>query len=264
MLRSRVRRGRARRQLLLGIGTTLALLGLWEVLARVEVLPEEIPPLSVIIGWLGGEVASGELWTSLGLTMWHWAAGLLIGAVAGISIGIAIGAIPLLQRLFQVPFELLRPIPSIVYLPLLILLFGGTSKTAIVCTAVGAFWPMMFQTYYGVRAIDPVAIETGRVFGLTRRQRLVSITLPSIVPFVATGVRISSSLALVVAVSVELIGGVPGLGADLGTYSTNGVYRGVYGIILVSGVLGLVLNLVLERTEARLLRWHVSHREVAS
>jgi ABC-type nitrate/sulfonate/bicarbonate transport system permease component len=78
----------------------------------------------------------------------------------------------------------------------------------------------------------------------------VAIMLPSIAPYVATGVRISSSLALVVAVSTELIGGVPGLGAQPAHYSQNAIYPAMYGILFLSGVLGLVLNVVLEGSSA--------------
>jgi ABC-type nitrate/sulfonate/bicarbonate transport system permease component len=86
--------------------------------------------------------------------------------------------------------------------------------------------------------------------------------LPSLLPYLATGVRISSSLSLIVAVSAELIGGVPGVGAEMAAAAQNGLYDAMYGWLVVSGILGLLLNAVLERTEKRLLRWHVSHRVV--
>ena len=167
-----------------------------------------------------------------------------------------------MQRLLNVPLEFLRPIPAIVYLPLLILVLGSRPQTAILLASLGAFWPLLFQSIYGVRAIDQQAIETGKVFGLSKRQRLWYIMLPSLLPYLATGVRIASSLALIVAVSIELVGGVPGLGADMAAASQNGLYDAMYGLLLVSGILGLLLNAVLERTEKRLLRWHVSHRVV--
>ncbi len=252
------------RATLLALGTTLALLVLWEVLARAGVLSSEIPPFTKVLDWLRGRVTTGAFWASVAQTMWHWAAGLCIGVVVGAAIGALTGAVPVLYRLLQLPLEFLRPIPSIVYLPILILVFGATSKTTIICTAVGATWPMLFQTFYGVRAVDPLTLDTGRMFGLAPRQRLVSIMFPSVVPFMATGLRISASLALIVAVSIELIGGVPGLGADLSIYSQYGFYPGMYGIILVAGLIGVAINLVLERAERRFLSWHVAHRVVQS
>jgi ABC-type nitrate/sulfonate/bicarbonate transport system permease component len=260
---SRGRAGAPTRLLIAG-GTTVGLLALWELLSRAGVLPDEVPPFSEVVSWLVDQLGVSSSWTALGQTLWHWFAGLIIGGFVGVVLGVTIGVVPFVQRLLNVPFEFLRPIPAIVYLPLLILVMGSRSQTAIVLACLGAFWPMLFQSIYGVRAIDQQAIETGKVFGLTPRQRLWNIMLPSVLPYLATGVRISSSLALIVAVSAELVGGVPGIGAEMAASSQNGLYDAMYGWLIVSGILGLALNFVLERTEKRLLRWHVSHRVVNS
>lgn len=257
-------RGWSPTRLLLAGGTTIGLLALWEILSRTGVLPAEVPPITDIVSWLFSQLSDSAFWTALGQTIWHWFAGLIIGGSLGIVLGVTIGAVPFVQRLLNVPFEFLRPIPAIVYLPLLILVLGSRSQTAIILSSLGAFWPMLFQSIYGVRAIDEQSIETGKVFGLTPRQRLWNIMLPSVLPYLATGVRIASSLSLIVAISAELVGGVPGIGAQMAAASQNGLYDAMYGLLLVSGILGLLLNAVLERTEKRLLRWHVSHRVVNS
>lgn len=258
------RRGRQRRSgalsKLLPLVTTIAVLGVWELLARGGRLPAEVPPPSDVFTWLGEQVGTSAFWSSLWFTMSHWAVGLLVSVVAGVAVGVVLGAVPILQRLLQPTLEILRPIPSVIYLPVVILVWGATSRTAIFLVATAAFWPMLFQTFYGVAAIEPMLRDTGRLFGLSRMERITTITLPSVLPYIATGVRISSSLALVVAVGVELIGGIRGLGADLIAYDQNGAWEAVYGIIVLTGVLGLVLNLILERFERRLLRWHVSYR----
>jgi ABC-type nitrate/sulfonate/bicarbonate transport system permease component len=244
--------------------TTLGVLACWEVLTRSGVLPQEVPAITTILDWLSAEVQTTRFWSALGDTLLQWGAGLAVGGAAGIAVGVAFGVSRPLQQLFQVAFEFLRPIPAVVYLPLLLLIMGARSEVAIWLAGVGAFWPLLFQAYYGIRAVDPVARETGLVFGLSRLQVLRSITLPSILPYVATGVRIASSLALVVTVSVELISAVPGLGRNLSVYAVNGVYPGVYGLILACGVLGLSLNAVLERAERSLLHWHSSQRQIGA
>ena len=259
---SRGRRRRVSPRLLIPVGTTIGLLALWELLARTGVLPAEVPPITDIVSWLVGQLGDAAFWTSVRQTVWQWFAGLIIGGLVGIGLGVTIGAVPFVQRLLNVPLEFLRPIPAIVYLPLLILVLGSRPQTGILLASLGAFWPLLFQSIYGVRAIDQQAIETGKVFGLGKRQRLGYIVLPSLLPYLATGVRIASSLALIVAVSIELVGGVPGLGADMAAASQNGLYDAMYGLLLVSGILGLLLNAVFERTEKRLLHWHVSHRVV--
>jgi ABC-type nitrate/sulfonate/bicarbonate transport system permease component len=240
--------------------TTAGFLAAWEASTRLGLLPDELPPVTTIADWLAERLQTAEFWTSLRQTITNWAGGLLIGGAAGVIVGGATGMVPLLRRLFQIPFDFLRPIPAVVYLPLLLLLYGASSKTAIMLGAVGAFWPMMFQTFYGTSAVDPLARDTGRVFGFSAAQRLMYIILPSVLPFIATGTRIASSLALVVVVSVEIISAVPGLGRDLQTYALNGVYPGVYAMILVTGMLGMLLNGVLQRIERSMLKWHPSYR----
>lgn len=247
---------------ILPVIATLCVLGVWEVLARLDVLPEQMPPFSDVARWLFNQRTDGDFWDAVWQTMSHWFIGLTLGVVAGVVVGALVGSIPVVQRLLNLPFEFLRPIPSVVYLPLIILVTGVQATTAIYLLALGAFWPMLFQTIYGLRAVDEQVVETGKVFSLSWLQRLRHVVFPSILPFLMTGLRIAASLALVVGVSVELIAGVPGLGSSLGNAQLYGLYDNMYGLLLVMGVLGLAVNLVLERSERRLLRWHVSYREV--
>jgi len=199
--------------------------------------------------------------TSLGQTVGQVAVGLLVGAVVGVAAGVALGAIPLLYRLTHYVLDFLRFIPAVVYLPVLILVLGATPEVAYFLAAVGSLWPMLFQTYYGVAGISPVLMDTGRVFGLKPHQRLLHIVLPAVSPFVATGLRIATAHALVVVVAVEIIAAVPGLGRDISVFATNGVYPQMYALVGVVGVIGVLVNFVLERVERRQLHWHTTYRE---
>lgn len=248
--------------LLLPTGTSLLLIALWELLARIGTVPTEISRPTEVLDWFQGQAGEGEFWAAVGDTVQHTLSGLLIGGAAGVVLGLGMGTVPVLHRLLHGTVEFLRAIPVIVYLPLLILVFGAVPKTAVTLVAVAVTWPMLFQTMYGVRSVDALLTETGRMFGLTRRQRLAVITLPGISPFLATGIRISLSIALVVSVSIELIAGVPGLGWSLTQYQTAGNYPAVIGIVVVTGTLGLVLNKLMLLLERRALRWHVSHRKL--
>ena len=134
-----MRRRRAPARLLIPLGTTIALLGLWELFARTGVLPDEVPPFTDIVSWLVDQLGDPAFWTSVRQTVWQWFAGLVIGGVVGIVLGVTIGAVPFVQRLLNVPLEFLRPIPAIVYLPLLILVLGSRPQTAILLASLGAF-----------------------------------------------------------------------------------------------------------------------------
>jgi ABC-type nitrate/sulfonate/bicarbonate transport system permease component len=241
--------------------TTVVLLGLEELLARTGVLPEEVPPFSEIVraGW--ELVPTAAFAASLGATVQQLAVGLLAGVAIGIAVGVALGAIPLLYQLTHYVLDFLRFIPAVVYLPVLVLVLGTNPEVAYILAAVGCIWPMLFQTYYGVAGIPPILQDTGRVFGLKPHQRLLHIVLPAVSPFVATGLRIAASHALVVVVAVEIITAVEGLGRDIAVFASNGVYPQMYALVGVVGVIGVLINVVLERVERRQLHWHSSYRE---
>lgn len=251
------RRGRRWR---LGATTALAVLACWEVAARTGALPREIPPVTDIASWLVQNVTTAAFWEAVGYTMLQWLVGVTIGVVGGVVLGFAVALVPLLERLLRLPLEFIRPIPSIVYLPLVLLLVGATSETAILIISVGVFFPMLYQTTYGLRGVDPLAVETARVYGLSAPQRILTVTLPSALPSIATGLRLAISVALIIVMAVQLAAGVPGLGSELNAYQTNGVFPAVYGIVATSGLLGLLVASLFERFERRLLHWHEPYR----
>lgn len=255
--------GRGRRVLVAVLPwvTTLALLAVAEVLSRTGVLPEEVPPVTEVLaaGWQ--LVPTAKFATSLGATLAQVAVGLVIGAVVGVAAGLALGAVPLLYRLTHHVLDFLRFIPAVVYLPVLVLLMGATARTAFLLAALGTVWPMLFQAYYGVAGVSTVLADTARVFGLRRHQRLAHVVLPAVSPFVATGLRISASHALVVVVAVQLITSIPGLGRDIAVYAANAVYPRMYALVAVVGLVGVVLNAVLAAVERRTLHWHSAYRE---
>ena len=91
------------------------------------------------------------------------------------------------------------------------------------------------QTLYGVQDVDPVATDTARSFGFSRAQRLLRVTLPSAVPYVATGVRISAAVALILVVTAELVIGAPGLGRQINLARQGGNVELMYALILATG-----------------------------
>jgi ABC-type nitrate/sulfonate/bicarbonate transport system permease component len=159
-----------------------------------------------------------------------------------------------------VPIEFLRPSPSAALLPVLFLTLGTTLKSEVFLAAFGAFWPLLVQTMYGVRDVDPVALDTARSFGVGRFERLYRIKLPSAVPYIATGMRISSTVALILAFTAELFMGIPGLGQKVNFASSFGLHEQLYAYALATGFLGVAIHFLTSATERRVLRWHPSQR----
>lgn len=241
--------------------TTIAIIAAQEILARAGVLPAVIPPFGETVAATWNLLLTPTFLLSLGETLQQFAVSLALGTVGGVLLGILIGVLPVVNQLLRYVLEFLRFTPSVVYIPILLLLLGTKPQMAIILAALGALWPVLYQTYYGVVGVSPVLKDTGQVFGLTRSQRLRSITLPSLSPFLATGVRIAAAHALIVVVAVQIIAAVPGIGRDIQTYAENGVFPQMYGLILVVGIIGLIINWLLEILERRQLHWHASYRE---
>lgn len=203
---------------------------------------------------------TNTFWDNVGYTVRGWAIGLGVATALAVPIGILLGTNDFLYRAFRVPIEFLRPIPSAVLIPLLFLTIGINLKSEVFLAAFGAFWPLLIQTMYGVHDVDPTATDTARSFGVGRFERLYRIVLPSAVPYIATGIRISSNVALILAFTAELFMGMPGLGHALSFAQSNALTSQLYAIAVATGFLGLVIYLVFSRLERRALRWHPSQR----
>ena len=184
--------------------------------------------------------------------------GLGIAIAAGVPAGLLIGSSRWAYRALRVPIEFLRPIPSVALIPLAVLIYGTGLESKVFLAAFASFWPLLIQTIYGVQDVDPVATDTARAFGLGRFARMWRVTVPSAVPYIATGIRISSAVALILAVTAELVIGSAGLGREINTASSGGNVELMYALIIATGLLGWALNLAAQAVEKRVLHWHPS------
>jgi ABC-type nitrate/sulfonate/bicarbonate transport system permease component len=242
-----------------------AALALWELVTRTGLLPEQhIPPMTETVGRLFELFGESGFWTATWNTLQGWALGLGIAAALAIPIGIVVGSSAVLYRSLRFVIEFLRPIPSVALIPLAVLVYGVGLQSKVFLAAFASFWPLFVQSLYGVRDVDPVATDTARSFGLGRFERLWRIKLPSAVPYIATGIRISSSVALILSVTAELVIGSAGLGRAINVARSGGAVDLMYALIIATGILGWLLNLLAARVERRVLFWHPSHRVVAT
>jgi ABC-type nitrate/sulfonate/bicarbonate transport system permease component len=239
----------------------VGVLVLFEILPRIGALPDDhFPPMSLILAALGSELADAGFWTAAWHTLEGWALGLGIAAAAAVPLGIMIGSFRPLYRSARVLIEFLRPVPSVALIPLAILIYGTGLESKVFLAAFASFWQLIIQTLYGVQDVDPVATDTARSFGLRPLHRLVYVTLPSAVPYIATGFRIASAVALILSVTAELIIGAAGLGEEINVAHAGGSVDLMYALIIATGLLGWLLNSLFVRMERRVLHWHPTHR----
>jgi ABC-type nitrate/sulfonate/bicarbonate transport system permease component len=244
------------------LAVVLAALLAWEIAARRGILPQRWSPAPSSVGAaLAHQVVIPSFWVAVAQTLEGWAAGLALATAIAVPVGLVVGSVPLLYHALRVPIEFLRPVPSVALIPLAILVFGIGLSTKVFLVVFAATWPLLLQTIYGVQDVDPVARDTMRSFGLGRLRRLLVVTLPSAAPYVATGLRLSSSVALILAVTAELVIGAPGLGSAITAAENGNSTALVYALIVATGALGWALSTAILLVERRVLRWHPAYRK---
>jgi ABC-type nitrate/sulfonate/bicarbonate transport system permease component len=246
---------------LLPWASVVGVLLLFEILPRIGILPRDhFPPISETLSTLVEQLGESGFWEAVWNTLQGWALGLGIAAALAIPIGIFIGSTRLLYRAFRGVIEFLRPIPSVALIPLAILIYGTGLQSKVFLAAFASFWQLLVATLYGVQDEDPVATDTARSFGFSRLQRLFRVTLPSAIPYIATGLRIASAVSLILVVTAELVIGSAGLGRSINVARSGGNEELMYALIITTGILGVLLNLIFTTAERRVLHWHPSQR----
>jgi ABC-type nitrate/sulfonate/bicarbonate transport system permease component len=241
--------------------SVIGVLLLFEILPRIGILPRDhFPPISETRSTLIEQLGESRFWEAVYNTLQGWALGLGIAAALAIPIGIVIGSTRTLYRASRGVIEFLRPIPSVALIPLAILIYGTGLQSKVFLAAFASFWQLLVATLYGVQDVDPVATDTARAFGFSRVQRLFRVTLPSAIPYIATGFRIASAVSLILTVTAELVIGSAGLGRAINLARSGGNEELMYALIITTGILGVLLNTIFVQAERRVLHWHPSQR----
>ncbi len=218
------------------------------------------PPMTDTGAALVRQLGEGAYWTAILHTMEGWAIGLGIAVAIAVPFGLLLGFSEIAYHAFRPVIEFLRPVPSVALIPLAILLYGTGLQSKVFLVAFAATWPLLIQTIYGARDLDPVALETARSFRIRRSDRVLRVTLMGAVPYIATGLRISSATALILAVTAELIIGSAGLGREINIARQGGAVDIMYALIVTTGLVGWGLNSLFAAVERRVLHWHPSQR----
>lgn len=259
----RVVRKNARAQALaLQIAVIVVVAVAWEAVSRFGVLNStEFPPFTVVIQALFATLADPGTWVAMGWTVLGWFIGLALACIVGVTLGLLIGQSRFLTRSTSLLIDILRSTPAAAIIFVLILVLGTTLTMKVALVFFAAVWPILIQSLYGVRAVDPVLRDLQRSYRISPMVGFFRIRLPAASPYIATGIRISSSLALIVAVVAEYLGGVEGVGQLVDRVRQVGDFPRMYALILLVGFLSIALNWLTLTLERYALRWHPSHRK---
>lgn len=221
---------------------------LWEAVAASGLLYRGVIPSSfAILRAFAALIVSPDLWGNLAVTAYEVLGALLIGGLAGLVAGLALGASSFLSRAYEPFVHYVAPTPKIVFLPVLMVAFGVGPGSKLALGAVSAFFPMALSVAAGVRGVDPVLPRVGQSFRLSRWQMVCMIYLPALVAPVSVGLRLAFGLAMVGCLLAELALSNQGLGYLAGQDYAHFQIPQMYAVLLVVFLLAAAGNAVIVR-----------------
>lgn len=235
----------------------LAALLIIEILVRLAVLPENLVPAPSSILQTLWHMGAERLARHIGTSVLRVLSGFLLGALAAVVIGTAMGLSRRVELLLEPSFQALRAIPSLAWVPVLLLWMGIDEAPKITLIAIGAFFPVQLSVLSGIQHVDQKLVELGKAYGLGRGALIWQIRLPAALPQVITGLRTGLSLAWMFMVAAELIAATRGLGYLLSDGRETGRPDIVFGAIILLAILGKISDSLLRILEARFASWRV-------
>ncbi len=254
------------RAIALGAGFPLVLVVLWH--AAVVTSGTKLVPTPYMVGVMMYDFAFGGVYddafsktilTHLFASMQRVYGGFFLAALMGIPLGLAIGKIMLFKQLLDPTLSLLRPIPVTAWLPLSMVFFGLGPRSAVFLVFLGAFYPILLNTIFGVRSVDPRLFEAANMLGCDGARLFRQVVLPASLPSIFTGLRLGHGFAWILIVVGEMTGVPTGLGSVIMDGRTLSRADLVITGMIVIGVAGFLCDRVIVSINNRVLRWSPQH-----
>jgi NitT/TauT family transport system permease protein len=233
-----------------------ALLVLWQLAStRQWVAPVLAKTPAQVWHYLRAAVASGELWHHTSATMTAVLIAFVLAGVAGVIAGLGLGLLPRTERVVSPFFDGVNSMPRIALAPVFIIYFGINTSAKVALAFSVVVFMVMSAARAGVRSADAELLRMSTVLGASKPQLFRKVLLPVAVPAIFAGLRLGLIYSLLAVVASEILASRDGLGQLIARYSGSFRLEGVYGILLVLGVLATALNQAMVAVERRLLRW---------
>ena len=234
----------------------LVVLAFWELSVRAGWLnPLFLPAPSTVMDALWELTRSGQIWLHVSVSLQRIGIGWALGTAFGIVVGVAMGIWSMSRSVGLAFVSALFPIPKVALLPLLILWLGIGESSKVATIALGVFFPTVISVYSGIDNVPRNLIAMAQSFGVPQRAILWKVVLPGALPSIISGFRITSSTALILLVSAEMIGAQFGIGAFVLQAGNMMLTDQLLAGVTLLSILGLLISALLSRLEARLLRW---------
>ncbi|MDQ4214596.1 ABC transporter permease [Microbacterium capsulatum] len=264
---ARLRRGRrtsgAPRWALIGteIAVPVVLVALWWIVSAGST-NTFFPPLSAIVGRLGQLLATPAFLGDIGVSVLNLVLSFAIATVVGVLLGCALGLIAWLSWFVEPTIHFFRAIPPVALVPIFVSIIGFGNETRILSISLAALFPILISTIDGVRAGDPTLEMVGRVYRLSRAERVFQLVLPAASPRILSGMQVSLITAFVVMIASEMLGSSTGLGAATLLAQQSFAITDMWAGILVLGVIGYAATALFTLFRRAILRWYIASQQL--
>ena len=250
----------------LGAGFPILLVALWHFAVAITDTRLIPSPRQVAVmmydfsfGGIYDDAFSATILTHIWKSMTRVYGGFFLAAIIGIPLGLMIGRMKILRQLLDPTINLLRPIPVTAWLPLSMIFFGLGPRSAMFLVFLGAFYPILLNTIFGVRSVDPRLFEAASMLGCDGSRMFRQVVLPAAMPGIFNGLRLAHGFAWILIVVGEMTGVPTGLGSvimDGRTLSRTDLV--ITGMIII-GIAGFLTDRVIVGVSNRILRWSPQH-----
>lgn len=235
----------------------LAILGLWQLIIVLDVIPSYRLPSPEAVVLAGVDLHNrGQLGIHIAISSQRVLLGFAIGSLIGLTVASFVGLSRIGTLLLAPTLSGVRSIPSLAWVPLLGLYMGINEDSKVTLIAIGAFFPVYTVVSHALRNVDPHLLEAGRAYGYTGTRLLTLVQLPAAVPSVISSLRLALAQSWLFLVAGELLGASMGLGFLLTDSNNNGRIDRLFLTILLLGILGIITDALVGVLERWLLkRW---------
>lgn len=232
------------------------ILAIWQVLSTNGAFSaSQLPPPIEVVQAAISLIERGTLWQHVGISVQRVLSGFAIGSVLGIVLGSAVGLSKVIGQLLLPTIGALRAVPSLAWVPLLLIWMGIYEEPKVTLIAIGAFFPVFTTVASGLAAVDRNLIEVGRTYGLRGVSLISKVLLPAAAPVIFSGLRLGLAQAWLFLVAAELIASSMGLGFLLLDSQNTARTDILFMAIILLALLGKLSDVIIGTIEKRTLRW---------
>ena len=257
--RQRLKRRRAQ---VLGVQLAVLLLGLgsWEIGSRVGLIDPFFfgSPLGIVqrlLDWFVNGTAYGSFWDQIWTTLEESLLGFVFGVGSGVVFGVLLGEVPFLADVFSPYIKIVNALPRIVLGSIFVIWLGLGLPSKVLLAAVLVFFVVFFNAFQGVRGVDRNLVANARILGASRLQVVQHVVVPSAMTWIIASLHVALGFSIIGAIVGEFLGAQGGLGLVIATAQNTFDANGVFGAMLVIGLLALGAEWLMSELEKRLLAW---------